>query len=247
MAPIRLSPMYHNLIVPLPTPDPIPSFTQPFLITTKPGYDEEALILQQSLPIVASFLLQVFVYAPRIHLHLCWSIFCANYNLERQDMAQNTSKIFLNHSLHSKSIVFPMPHHVTLSSLSPPEKYTHTFTNNITAFPITIHSPSHLQDMDPTPYIQEYQEDEDIQILLQEQFVYEDDDDYIFIPDEDSPFNPDTFTAYKQVDKKIHPVSTQIPLEYQIKRKILTNSLDTLPPLPTHPPKFIPTLKITEE
>ena len=175
-------------------------------------------------------------------------------------MVQKISKISLDHSLYSKSIVFPAPnfedfnvivfpapHHVTLSCLSPPEKYTHTFDTDITAFPITIHYPSHLQDMEPTPYIQEYQEEEDIQILLQDQFVYEEDDDYIFIPDEDTPFNPDTFTAYKRVDKKIHPISTQMPLEYQIKRKILTDPLDTLPPLPMHPPEFIPTPKITEE
>jgi hypothetical protein len=259
--------MYYKSAVPLPTPIPFPSFIHPKLAVTYPslysntGYDDEVLILPQSLPIMASFLLQVFVYAPRIHLHLCWSIICANFNQERQDMVQKISKISLDHSLYSKSIVFPAPnfekdfnviafpapHHVTLSCLSPLEKYTHTFDTDITAFPITIHYPSHLQDMEPTPYIQEYQEEEDIQILLQDQFVYEDDDDYIFIPDEDTPFNPDTFTAYKRVDKKIHPISTQMPLEYQIKRKILTDPLDTLPPLPTHAPEFIPTPKITEE
>ena len=49
------------------------------------------------------------------------------------------------------------------------------------------------------------------------------------------------------MDKKIHPVSTQIPLKYQIKHEILTDPLDTLPSLPTHPPEFIPTPKISQE
>ena len=160
--------MYYKSAVPLPTPIPFPSITHPKLTVTYPslysntGCDDEVLILPQSLPIMASFLLQVFVYAPRIQLHLCWSIICANFNQERQDMVQKISKISLDHSLYSKSIVFPAPnfedfnviafpapHHVTLSCLSPPEKYTHTFNTDITAFPITIHYPSHLQDMEP--------------------------------------------------------------------------------------------------
>jgi hypothetical protein len=260
-APTRLPPMYLSPIVPLSISDPIPSFTQSFLTATNPGYDDTDLILPQSLHIMASIVLQVLVYAPQMYLQVCWSTFCAIFNQGLQDMPHEKSINCAEHLMHSKSIVFPAPifkkdfnaitfpapHHVTLSCLSPLEKYTHTFDTDITAYPITIHYPPHLQDMEPTPYIQEYQEEEDIQILLQDQFVYEDDDDYIFIPDEDTPFNPDTFTAYKRVDKKIHPISTQMPLEYQIKHKILTDPLDTLPPLPTHPPEFIPTPKITEE
>jgi len=238
--------------------------------TTNPGCDDEVLILPPSLQIMASSVLQALIYAPQMYLQLCWSIFCAIFNQGLQDMPQEKSMNLPEYTLHSKSIMFPMPnfetdfnaitfpmpHHVTLSCLSLPEKYSYTFNTDITAFPITIHHPSHLQDMEPTPYIQEYQEnediqilslDEDIQILSQDEFISEEDDDYIFIPDYNPSFDPDTYTAYKWVDKKIHPVSTQIPLEYQIKRKILTDPLDTLPSLPTHPPKFIPTPKITEE
>jgi len=260
-APTRLFSMYYKPIVPLPILDPIPSFIQSIPTTTNPGCDDEVLILPPSLQIMASSVLQALIYAPQMYLQLCWSIFCAIFNQGLQYMPQEKSIDPPEYILHSKFIAFPAPifgkdfnailfpalHHVTLSCLSSPEKYSHTFNTDITTFLIIIHHPSRLQDMEPTPYIQEYQENEDIQILSQDEFISEENDNYIFILDYNPSFNPDTYTTYKQVDKKIHPVSTQIPLKYQIKHKILTDPLDTLQSLPTHPPKFIPTPKITEE
>ena len=55
------------------------------------------------------------------------------------------------------------------------------------------------------------------------------------------------FTAYKRVDKKIHPVSMQLPPDCEVIRKVPEDPLLTLPPLTTRPPDFSPTAKITRE
>ena len=62
---------------------------------------------------------------------------------------------------------------------------------------------------------------------------------------QDSPYM--VFTAYKRVDKKIHPVSTQLPPECEVIRQIPEDPLLTLPPLTNHPPEFTPTSKISQE
>ena len=54
-------------------------------------------------------------------------------------------------------------------------------------------------------------------------------------------------TAYKRVGKKIHPVSTQFPIDCQVTRQIPEDPLLTLSPLPTRPPEFTPTAKISME
>ena len=55
------------------------------------------------------------------------------------------------------------------------------------------------------------------------------------------------FTAYKRVAQKIHPVSGTFPQEARVTRQFPHNPLDTLPKLPTHPPDFIPTSRLTAE
>jgi hypothetical protein len=56
-----------------------------------------------------------------------------------------------------------------------------------------------------------------------------------------------TFTAYKRVDQKVHPVSGTFPQEAQVLRRIPEDPLLTLPPLPHHPPDFVPSTKFTQE
>ena len=75
------------------------------------------------------------------------------------------------------------------------------------------------------------------------------DDDYIIYPT--PKFNNEAshwvFTAYKRVDKKIHPVSMQLPPDCEVIRHIPENPLLTLPYLTNQPPDFAPTAKITWE
>ena len=76
----------------------------------------------------------------------------------------------------------------------------------------------------------------------------QDDDEYIIYSDQDSMTNEyPVFTAYKRVDKKVHPVSTSFPMNCHVERRIPEDPLKTLPSLTPHPPEFIPTKKITEE
>ena len=76
----------------------------------------------------------------------------------------------------------------------------------------------------------------------------QEDDKYILLTDEDSTSDKyPVFTAYKRVDKKVHPVSTSFPMNCHVERRIPDDPLKTLPPLPHHPPEFIPTNKITNE
>ena len=56
-----------------------------------------------------------------------------------------------------------------------------------------------------------------------------------------------TFTAYKRVDRKIHPVSTAFPEGCEVNRCIPEDPLLTMKPLPFNPPVFTPTKKITQE
>jgi RNase H-like domain found in reverse transcriptase/Integrase zinc binding domain len=74
-------------------------------------------------------------------------------------------------------------------------------------------------------------------------------DDTIMIPPEDlgNVDKPDMFTAYKRVDQKVHPVSTTFPESAKVIRKFPSDPLATLPELPTRPPDFVPTAKITLE
>jgi len=75
------------------------------------------------------------------------------------------------------------------------------------------------------------------------------DDQYIIYPTSDPTYNCPhmVFTAYKRVDKKIHPISMQLPPDFEVIRQIPEDPLLTLPPLTNQPPEFIPTAKITPE
>ena len=57
----------------------------------------------------------------------------------------------------------------------------------------------------------------------------------------------DIFTIYKRVDKKNKPVSTVFSEDAKVKRQFLEDLLDSLPNLPSHPPVFIPTQRLTTE
>jgi hypothetical protein len=52
---------------------------------------------------------------------------------------------------------------------------------------------------------------------------------------------------YKRVDKKIKPVSTTFSPDYEIRRTIPEDPLKTLQELPTHPPDFQPSQRLTKE
>ena len=80
---------------------------------------------------------------------------------------------------------------------------------------------------------------------------WEDMDSVYVYPVEDSESSncprQQAFTAYKRVDKKVHPVSGTVPEEARVHRRFPHDPLVTLPALPTQPPEFIPTSKITAE
>ncbi|KDQ34075.1 hypothetical protein PLEOSDRAFT_1033783, partial [Pleurotus ostreatus PC15] len=66
-------------------------------------------------------------------------------------------------------------------------------------------------------------------------------------PGEFHDWNFKAYTAYKRVGQKIHPVSGVYPEDAKVNRTFPTNPLDSLPELPTQPPDFIPTERLTEE
>ena len=53
------------------------------------------------------------------------------------------------------------------------------------------------------------------------------------------------FTAYKRAAQKVHPVSGTFPQEARVYHQFPRNPLDTLPLLPTNPPEFKPTERMT--
>ena len=59
------------------------------------------------------------------------------------------------------------------------------------------------------------------------------DDKYIICPTNNFTNSYTILTAYKQVGKKIHPVSTQFPIDCQVTCQIPEDPLFTLSPLPT--------------
>ena len=116
-----------------------------------------------------------------------------------------------------------------------------------------IKFPAHIQDLRslnifPETYELDSQEDTS---LSDGPFEAQEDDEYIFMPEtvanSEQPVSKFVFTAYKRVDKKIHPVSTSFPPDCRVSRQVPEDPMLTLPTLPTNPPDFIPTTKITEE
>ena len=93
--------------------------------------------------------------------------------------------------------------------------------------------------------------DFEVQFLTTHPYKAEDDDEYIFYPDQDpqAGIAPPwfAFTTYKRVDKKIHPVSTQFPQDCHVTHQVPEDPLLTLTPLTQHPPPFEPTKKISVE
>ena len=75
----------------------------------------------------------------------------------------------------------------------------------------------------------------------------DEDDEYIICPTHNSANSYLILTAYKRVGKKIHPVSTQFPIDCQVTRQIPEDPLLSLPPLTTQPPEFTPSTKISME
>jgi len=76
----------------------------------------------------------------------------------------------------------------------------------------------------------------------------DDDDDIILhIQDQKPTMNGQVFTAYKRVDKKVKPVPTTFPEDCIVRRCVPDDPLQTLTPLPYHPPDFVPTRKITAD
>ena len=53
------------------------------------------------------------------------------------------------------------------------------------------------------------------------------------------------YTMYKTVDKKVKPVSMRMPPEAYVRRRIPEDPLISLSELPTSPPDFVPSKKIT--
>ena len=129
----------------------------------------------------------------------------------------------LDLNLHTPGLIHIIFNNQHLKSIMFPAPNSHINTNFI---------------MFPAPYIDT--------VFIQEgqEYTSEDDDELILVPDIETV---NVFTAYKRVDKKIHPVSTQFPEDCYVSRQIPEDPLLTLPQLPTHPPKFAPTQKITLE
>ena len=79
-------------------------------------------------------------------------------------------------------------------------------------------------------------------------------EDIVIFPTENAPSTSDidkpmveSFTAYKKAAQKVHPVSGTFPESARVRRSIPYDPLETLPPLSTTPPEFIPTSRLTEE
>lgn len=89
--------------------------------------------------------------------------------------------------------------------------------------------------------------DVDEQVLWETPFMPEEDDNLFLFPNDGTPETKFVFTAYKRVDKKIHPVSTSFPEDCHVTRQVPEDPLLTLPPLSMQPPEFIPTKKISEK
>jgi len=89
-------------------------------------------------------------------------------------------------------------------------------------------------------------EEQDLECEITFDSTIEDDGEHIFYPIE-GEFLLMIFGAYKHVGRKIHPVSCTFPENCYIQCQIPEDPLLSLLLLPTCPPEFTPTQKITEE
>ena len=93
---------------------------------------------------------------------------------------------------------------------------------------------------------QQIDEASDLECEVTFDTTIEDDDEHILYPIGGEP-SPMTFGVYKRVGRKVHPVSRAFPEDCYVQRQIPEDPLLTLLPLPTNPPDFMPTLKISED
>ena len=173
-----------------------------------------------------------------------------NLTLTNTDMQDNLEKDLT--PLHMlKPIKFPATQN----------NYTPTSHNNTDGHPDSslIKSPapptnSTPMSADPTYQVNTYIDDswKDIDWINAEvehinaeldTYLADKDDELVIVPNETAS----SFTAYKRVDKKIHPISTRFPDDCHIKRQITDDPLLTLPLLTPNPPPFAPTKCISEE
>jgi hypothetical protein len=59
--------------------------------------------------------------------------------------------------------------------------------------------------------------------------------------------DPQPVYLYKKVANKTRPVATTLPEKFRVVRREHPNPLAGMPPLPTHPPPFVPTGRFTQE
>ena len=82
-------------------------------------------------------------------------------------------------------------------------------------------------------------------------FLTSDVEDYLATIDNDEDViffeGAEAHTAYKRVDRKVKPVPAVFPEEAKVTRKFPGNPLDSLAPLPMHPPEFVPNGRLTME
>ncbi|KAJ6508570.1 hypothetical protein C8R45DRAFT_815088, partial [Mycena sanguinolenta] len=67
------------------------------------------------------------------------------------------------------------------------------------------------------------------------------------LKDEQKADGVEVFTMYKRVDKKIRPVSTTFSPDYEVRRTIPRDPMETLPELTVNPPLFQPTDRLNHE
>lgn len=73
-------------------------------------------------------------------------------------------------------------------------------------------------------------------------------DDLPYFPLTDEDFDSEIHVyKYKKVEDKIRPVPAVIPEDFKVRRTFPHDPLSNLPVLPTHPPEFVPTKKISQE
>ena len=93
-------------------------------------------------------------------------------------------------------------------------------------------------------------DDEDLKYYSLEEYPFEEGDIVIEFSEEE-PIEAqeilESYTMYKRVDKKVKPVPGVFPEESRVQRKVPKDPMLTLPKLPTHPPEFEPSERLTKE
>ena len=94
-------------------------------------------------------------------------------------------------------------------------------------------------------------EDEELRYYPLDGYTFEEGDLVIGFEPENSSSNAmevlQSFTMYKRVDKKVRPIAGTFPEEARVRRQIPHDPMKSLPKLPTHPPEFSPTNRLSIE